>query len=99
MSGRWISSRDAMRIDNKMHPRAVTGWQMTGQRYVNGRRISGYLHLLLEGGGWLYYPESTQLDAALDDAASLGFDTTDVRQRLTDWVATGQGATFSLERP
>jgi hypothetical protein len=95
-SGGWIPTREAQRIENKILQRAVIGWRMVGASYKQGRRIPGMVYLDLEGGGWLYYPEGTPLDAALADADDRGFSTVKARKDLDEWVRTGQGATFSL---
>ena len=84
-----MDTRALQRIDNKITPRHVTGWTLTGASYKRGRRIPGYLHLTLEGGGYLYYPETTTLPQAIDDAADRGFDTAEVRRRTAAWVETG----------
>ncbi len=91
-----LSSRDAMRIDNRINPRSVVSWTMTGSSYRNGRRIPGSVCLNLSGGGLLWYAENTPLATAFDDAADRGFDTSEARAKADEWVRTGKGATFSL---
>lgn len=95
----WISTRDAHRIDNKIRQRAVVSWEMVGSHWFRGRQFPGYTLLHLEGGGWMWFPESAPLDAAIAQAEDHGFNVTDVRARLDEWVRTGKGATFELRRP
>ncbi len=95
-TGGWLPTRTAQQIENKIKQRAVIGWRMIGASWKQGRRLPGMVYLDLEGGGWLYYPEGTLIDAALADADDRGFNTTETRQRLDEWVRTGKGATFSF---
>jgi hypothetical protein len=97
MIGRWISTRDAHRIENKIRQRKVIGWALRAAHWKNGHRLPGSVLINLEGGGYIYHPEGTKLDDALDQAEDHGFSVTEAREQLTRWVATGEGATFTLE--
>lgn len=86
-----ISSDELTRIDNRINPRSVTSWRMVGGAYRrNGQRVPGYLHLLLSGGGWIYFAENTPLDQAFDRADALGYDTAEARAKTDRWVQTGE---------
>jgi hypothetical protein len=86
-----LDVRAQRRIDFKVHPRRIIGWNMIGSHYTpRGQRVPGALRLLLNGGGWLYYPEGTTLDQAYDDADDLGVSTQGQRERDREWVRTGR---------
>lgn len=79
--------------------RSVVGWKMVGGHYRHGWRSPGFTLLLLDDGSTKYYPESVGIGDALDRAnREHGIDVFDARARLTEWVKTGKGATFSLEK-
>lgn len=99
-----IGSRALIQLENKIlrekgTPRHVIGWRLVGSSYRRGHKMPGYTHLLLNGGGWVWYPEDKPLADCFADAESLGYDCTQARADLTEWVATGKGARFSLESP
>ena len=92
-----LSTRDTDRLDNKIKQRAVIGWVLVGSSYKNGRKIPGEVRLMLEGGGWMWFPEDTPIDEALKQADDHGFNVNQAREDLDEWIRTGEGATFSLE--
>jgi hypothetical protein len=85
-----LTVKQQQQIDNKLHPRAVDGWTLTGSRRTpSGQHLRGNVKLTLTGGGWLWYPENTPLDEAFADADERGFDTAKVRRHTAAWVTGG----------
>lgn len=91
-----ISTRELTRMENRRHPRAVTGWTLTGSSYKRGMKYPGSVILTLEGGGYIWYPENTPLETAFADADDLGYQTAAARTKLAHWIKTGEGARFEL---
>jgi len=85
-----LTTAQAQQIDNKINPRKVTGWKLVGGAFQRGRRVSGFTHLDLEGGGFLYFPESVSLAAAVDEAERRGFLVADIRAKIDLWLKTGR---------
>lgn len=77
-------------------PRAVEGWRIVGASWQRGRRVPGFIHLALYGGGYLYFGEEWSLQAAVENARARGYDTTTVEERIAGWVQTGRGAAFGF---
>lgn len=98
MSEQWIPTRTIQRMENARNPRSVIGWEMRGGCYRQNRKVPGNVRLFLSGGGWLWYPENTPLDAAFADADDRGFDTSDARAKVDTWVKTGKGVMFSFHK-
>lgn len=93
-----LTGRELTIIDNHVNPgRYVTGWVLTGSYYRKGAKYPGSVKITLSGGGWVYFPENVSLGAALDETEARGFDTTEARANLAQWIATGQGASFTLK--
>lgn len=72
MSERWIPTREARRIENRIRQRSVDGYSR------DHAGIVGSLALNLSGGGLLYYPPGTKLQDAVQEAREDGFDTSAV---------------------
>jgi len=74
---------------------------MVGGAYRNGFYSRGFGKIALSTGEEKFVGEedSQGFDAMCDYADRQGWDTTDMRQRLKDWVATGKGVSFGLLRP
>lgn len=89
MSERWISSKAADQISNRIARRAVVGWEMIGSHYFRGHKLPGYTRLLLSGGGWLWFPDSVSLKDAVTEARERGFDVSEVHRKIENWLKTG----------
>ena len=71
---------------------AVVSFKVVGEGYRNGTRVPGFGQAVLSTGGTVYVPgaeSSRGLSAVLDYCESAGFDVTDARARLENWVRTG----------
>jgi hypothetical protein len=64
---------------------------LTGERWVNGVRHSGFSHAHVEGEDRSrYYTESHSLLDIIADLKEEGIDTAAYERGLVNWVATGQ---------
>lgn len=89
---------DSHPIDRSIALRQVISWRIVGACYVRGRRSPGFIHLALNGGGYLYFDETWSLESAIANARARGYDTAEVQAKIAQWVETGTGATFTLRR-
>jgi hypothetical protein len=77
---------------------AVVGWELMGCRYDGSRgfRYPGFTLLYLDNGQTRCFGEHVNLPTAFDACDREGIGTYGVRERVQEWLRTGQGVTFRL---
>lgn len=56
--------------------------------------MPGWNEIVLDTGKTIYLPDNGGFASMLDKAEALGYDVTEQRQHIANWVKTGQGGKF-----
>lgn len=62
--------------------------------YKSGHYMPGWNEIVLDTGKTIYLPDNGGFASMLDKAEALGYDVTEQRQHIANWVKTGQGGKF-----